>query len=122
VRTQPTTVLRWPPPLRCEACHQRTDVFASRVGWRCWNCLPATDRCDDRGQDLLEPEITSADRRALVAVRRQLAARRNRGNHRTNFQPTPAGQAIEARSGKSAIRGDRGSKSLIGAHPREAAE
>src|SRR6266571_1884505 len=87
LHTHSITILLWQPPLRCDACRRRADVFASRAGWRCWPCLPPADRCDDRGQTLPAPEITLADRRALTAVRRQLAARKKAVFSRTNFQP-----------------------------------
>ncbi len=112
----PLSVLRWPPPLRCEGCGKLVDVFASRVGWLCWSCLPVADRCD-RGVELPRPEITPADRRALMGARRRLAEARKRKNPRTTFQPQLARRVIGARARHGGARDDRGLDGRTDAHP-----
>ena len=67
--------LRFPPPIECPKCGKKEDLFATRSGWFCWNCLPAEDLVDEYGIKYVQPVITKKDRRDANEIRARLTGK-----------------------------------------------
>jgi len=68
--------LKYPPPFECQGCGKRLDLYATRIGWRCWNCLPDEDLANEDGIKYKEPEISRRERKDLRDIRERLGVKK----------------------------------------------